>query len=152
MSNNNKSLSSEDYESMGESEKKLIEELSGFSFQNSFLQLLKKQYGDTTSKQKYISMNKNYIDHDDMALLNQQAQKYQRQLRDGSTIIIFTCTFASLVLGISMLPARRSPMRWTVGGFGVGIGLSYISWRLQLNRYDRRVNQVFRNIVKEQFI
>ena len=50
MSNNNKSLSSEDYESMGESEKKLVEELSGFSFQNSFLQLLKKQYGDTTSK------------------------------------------------------------------------------------------------------
>ena len=67
-------------------------------------------------------------------------------------MIIFTCTFASLIMGISMLPARRSPLKFTAFGFGTGIGLSYFFWRLQLNRCDSRVNKVFKNIVKEQFI
>ena len=67
-------------------------------------------------------------------------------------MIIFTSTLASLILAIAFLPARRSPLKYTVAGFGAGVGLSYGFWRLQLNRYDKRVNTVFRNIVREQFM
>ena len=58
----------------------------------------------------------------------------------------------SLIFGIATLPTRRSPMKIAAGGFALGVGLSYFFWRLQLNRYDGRVNQVFKNIVREQYI
>jgi hypothetical protein len=45
-------------------------ELGAFTFQNSFLGLLKKEYGDTNMKEKFIDMNKTYIDSEDMAHLN----------------------------------------------------------------------------------
>ena len=66
-------------------------------------------------------------------------------------MIIGTCTISALVLGIAMLPARKSPFRFTVGGFALGVGISYAFWRLQLNKYDKKVNQIFRKILKEQY-
>jgi len=66
-------------------------------------------------------------------------------------MIIGTCTLASLVLGIALLPARKSPVRYTVGGFALGVGISYAFWRLQLNKYDKKVNQIFRKILREQY-
>ena len=72
-------------------------------------------------------------------------------MREGSTIIVFTCTFASLVMGISLLPARKSPLRYTIGGLGVGLALSYGFWRLQLYQYDKKINQLFRKVVREQY-
>jgi len=39
----------------------LLHELSGFSAQTSFLSLLKKEYGDTNLKEKFIDSNANYM-------------------------------------------------------------------------------------------
>ena len=66
-------------------------------------------------------------------------------------MIIVSCTLASFILGVSLLPTRRSPVKYTVGGFGVGVGVSYGFWRVQLNRYDKGVNQMFKKIVREQY-
>lgn len=67
-------------------------------------------------------------------------------------LIVSTCTVAALVVGIARLPARKSPFRYSVGGFATGVGLSYLFWRLQLNKYDKKINQIFRKIVKERYI
>jgi len=77
--------------------------------------------------------------------------KYKRQMYEGSAALISICTFGSLVYGICVLPARRSPVKYTVGGFAVGVMLSYGFWRLQLNQYDKKVNQLFRKIVRDQY-
>ena len=66
-------------------------------------------------------------------------------------MIITTCTLGSLIAGVALLPARRSPVKFTVAGFASGVALSYGFWRLQLNNYDKRVNQIFRKIVREKF-
>ena len=58
---------------------------------------------------------------------------------------------ASLIIGVAVLPARKSPVRYTVGGFAVGVALSYGFWRLQLNRYDKKINQIFKKIVRDQY-
>ncbi len=38
-----------------------------------------------------------------------------------------------------------------MGGFAVGVALSYGFWRLQLNRYDKKINQIFKKIVRDQY-
>lgn len=70
---------------------------------------------------------------------------------EGSVALISISTMASLIYGICVLPARRSPVKYTVGGFGVGVVLSYGLWRLQLHQYDKKVNQLFRKIVRDQY-
>lgn len=128
-----------------------MNELGAFTFQSSFLNLLKKDFGDINVKQKFIDMNLPYLDADDLASLNKEAIAYKRQLREGSTIITATCTLASLIIGIARLPARKSPVRYTVGGFALGVTLSYGFWRVQLSKYDRKINQIFRNIVRDKY-
>ena len=77
--------------------------------------------------------------------------KYKKQLKDGTMMIIMTCTITSLIGGIALLPTRRSPVRFTVGGFVAGVGISYGFWRLQLYQYDKKINQLFRKIVTDKF-
>ena len=66
-------------------------------------------------------------------------------------MIVTTCTLGSLIAGVALLPSRRSPVKFTVAGFATGVALSYGFWRLQLNSYDKKVNQIFRKIVREKF-
>jgi hypothetical protein len=86
-----------------------------------------------------------------MAQLNLESMNYKKQLMEGTTMIIGTSTLAALIYGICVLPSRRSPVRYTVGGFSVGVVLSYGFWRLQLNKYDRKINQIFKKIVRDQY-
>ena len=51
-----------------------------------------------------------------------------------------------------VLPARKSPLKHTVGGLALGVGLAYGFWRVQLNRYEKKINNFFRKIVKDQFV
>jgi hypothetical protein len=128
-----------------------LKELSGFSFQDSFLSLLKRHYGNTTLKERFLDVNRMYLDSEDTAQLNEETIKYKRQMYEGTVALIGICTFGSLIYGICVLPARRSPVKYTVGGFGVGVLLSYGLWRLQLHQYEKKVNQLFRKIVKDQY-
>lgn len=66
-------------------------------------------------------------------------------------MITATCTLATLIYGICVLPARKSPVRYTAGGFALGVAISYGFWRLQLNKYDKKVNQIFKKIVRDQY-
>jgi hypothetical protein len=103
-------------------------------------------------KEKFIDTNHMYLDSEDTASLNAETMKYKKQTGEGSLAIIGTCTFGALIFGVFMLPARRSPIRYTVGGFGLGVVLAYGFWRLQLNQYDKKVNHLFRKIVQEQYV
>ena len=47
-----------------------MHDLSGLTFQHLFLNLLRKEYGDTKLKQKFIDLNKAYIDPEDEMHLN----------------------------------------------------------------------------------
>jgi hypothetical protein len=96
-------------------------------------------------------MNHMYVDSEDSAALNEETLKYKRQLQEGTAGIVVACTMGALVYGVCMLPARKSALKYTVGGFALGVGLAYGFWRVQLNQYDRKVNQIFRKIVREQF-
>lgn len=66
-------------------------------------------------------------------------------------MIITFSTLASLIYGVVVLPARKSPVKYTAGGFALGVVLSYGFWRLQLNKYDRKINQIFKKIVRDQY-
>lgn len=58
------------FDRLGARERALVEELGSFTFQHSFLGLLKKEYGNTNVKEKYIDANKMYLDQNDLAVLN----------------------------------------------------------------------------------
>ena len=92
-----------------------------------------------------------YLDSEDTASLNAETVKYKRQMIEGSVMLTGICTLGSLIYGICVLPARRSPVKYTVGGFGVGMMLSYGLWRLQLHQYENKLNQLFRKIVRDQY-
>jgi hypothetical protein len=92
-----------------------------------------------------------YLDHNDVAVLNEETLKYKKQSSEGSIVITSLFTVAALFYGIVALPARRSPLKYTVGGMGVGVLVSYGFWRVQLYRFDEKVNLLFKKILREQF-
>lgn len=47
---------------------------------------------------------------------------------------------AGLGLGLWVLPARKSPWKYTAVGFGVGVLGSYAVWRMQIFKYHNRMN------------
>lgn len=77
-----------------------------------------------------------YLDSNDMAIFNEETIKYKNQSRDGSIFITGTFTIAALVYGVCVLPSRKSPLKHTIAGFGLGVLVSYGFWRLQLYRFD----------------
>jgi hypothetical protein len=60
-------------------------------------------------------------------------------------------TVGALFLGIFALPARKSPLKYTVAGFGVGLLVSYGFWRMQLYRYDEKINLLFKKVIRDQY-
>jgi heme/copper-type cytochrome/quinol oxidase subunit 3 len=122
-----------------------------FTAQKSFLKLLKKDYGDTNVKSKYITLNNAYLDSDDMANLNQETLSYKRNSKDGAVAFTTLFTLGSLIYGIIKLPARKSTVKYTAIGLATGVFFSYGFWRFQLYKYDQKVNFYFKKILKERF-
>jgi heme/copper-type cytochrome/quinol oxidase subunit 3 len=128
-----------------------MEQLGGFTYQASFISLLQRKFGGTNVREKYIDSNKMYLDGNDMAVLNDETIKYKSSTSQGAILITSLSTFSALILGIAMLPSRRSPVKFTAVGFGTGIFLSYGFWRFQLYRYEEKINHLFHKVIREQY-
>jgi hypothetical protein len=139
------------FDRLGERERALAEELGSFTFQHSFLGLLKKQYGNTNVKEKFIDSNRMFLDQNDLAVLNEETLKYKKQSSEGSLVITSLFTVSALLYGIIALPARKSPLKYTVTGLGVGLLVSYGFWRLQLYRFDEKINLLFKKVLRDQY-
>lgn len=113
--------------------------------------MLHQDYGNTSVKEKYINSNQTHLDSNDLALLNAETLKYRKQTTEGTLFITTLFTFAALIYGIIALPARRSPLRHTVAGLGLGLVTSYGFWRVQLYRFDANINMLFRKVVRDQY-
>lgn len=92
-----------------------------------------------------------YLDSNLMAVLNEETLKYKNNSVTGSMTIMSTMTIGALIYGICVLPARKSPIKYTFAGFAVGTMISYGFWRFQFYQYNQKINLVFRNIVKDQY-
>ncbi len=92
-----------------------------------------------------------YLDHNELAALNEETLRYKKQTTEGSIAITSLFTISALIFGLVTLPTRKSPLKITVIGFGTGILTSYGFWRLQLHRYDQKINLMFRKIVTNQY-
>jgi len=86
-----------------------------------------------------------------MAILNEETMKYKNNSLSGSIAIISTMTVGALIYGICVLPARKSPVKYTFAGFTAGTFISYGFWRFQFYRYNEKINLTFRKIIKDQY-
>jgi hypothetical protein len=55
------------------------------------------------------------------------------------------------MIGLWVLPARKSPWKYTLYGLGLGAAMSYGFWRFQVYRYHNRMNEQFKAIVKDKY-
>ena len=62
------------------------------------------------------------------------------------------CALAAFITGIWRLPSRKSILKYTFAGIGVGIVISYGYWRYSMINYYKQLNELFRTIVKERYL
>ena len=55
------------------------------------------------------------------------------------------------MIGLWVLPARKSPWKYSLMGLGVGVGMSYGFWRMQIFRYHNKMNEQFKTIMRDKY-
>lgn len=75
-----------------------------------------------------------------MGDFNRAKFDYERNTRTFGAFCTGTLAFAGFLVGLYVLPSRKSPWKYTFIGLGLGLGISYGFWRLQIFKYHSRMN------------
>jgi hypothetical protein len=62
-----------------------------------------------------------------------------------------TCALTGFIIGLWLLPARKTPWKYTAFGLGFGLLGSYAFWRLQIYQYHNKMNEQFRSIIRDKY-
>lgn len=88
---------------------------------------------------------------DEFAEFNKSKFEYENNSRTFAAFCTGSLTLAGLMVGLWVLPARKSPWKYSFIGLGVGIGMSYGFWRMQIFQYHNKMNEQFKSIMRDKY-
>ena len=102
-------------------------------------------------KEYFIKENSSILTSDEFGQFNRAKFDYEYASRTFAAFCTGSTGLAGFMIGLWVLPARKSPWKYTFIGLGLGIILSYGFWRMQIYKYHSRMNDQFKMIVKDKY-
>ena len=128
-----------------------LEDLSTFTPHREFVKMLTNRYLDIKKKEHFIKEHSSILSSDEFADFNKAKFDYESNSRTFAAFCTGTLALSGLMIGLWVLPARKSPWKYSLIGFGLGTGISYGFWRMQIFQYHNKMNEQFKAIMRDKY-